>query len=84
MTGLEIILKKKKRENKDSKIWAMEKSLRAGSLETSNPAMEKIKTLDSRNVVLIMGFSSGLFCLVGCLLNGGEFLMDVSQCSVCA
>ena len=62
----------------------MEKSLRAGSLGASNPAMEKIKTLDSRNVVLITGCSSGLFCLAGCLLNGGEFLMDVSQCFVCA
>jgi len=62
----------------------MEKSPRACSLGALNPATEKIKTLDSGNVVLTTGRSGGLFCLAGCLLNGGEFLMDVSQCSVCA
>lgn len=60
----------------------MEKSPIAGSRGALNPTTEKIKTLDSRNTVLITGCSGGLFCLAGCLLNGGEFLMDMSQHSV--
>lgn len=47
----------------------MEKSPRAGRLGALNPATEKIKTLDSHNVVLITGCSGGLFCLGGCLFE---------------
>lgn len=82
MQGIETFFKKI--ESEDSRIWAMEKSLRDGSQGALNPATEKIKTLDSHNVVSITGCSGGLFCLAVCLLNRGEFLMDVSQCSVCA
>lgn len=49
----------------------MEKNLRAGSLRALNPAAGEIKTLGSPRSVLITGCSGGLFCLAGCLLNGG-------------
>lgn len=61
----------------------MEKNLRAGSLRALNPTTGEIKTLGSPNAVLITGRSSGLFCLAGCLLNGGVSHRRVSVLCVC-
>lgn len=83
MGGLKTSLKKLKEKIQGSGQWK-KTNPRDDSLGALNPATAKTKTLDSRTAILITGCSSGLFCLAECLLKGGEFLMDVSQSSVCA